>query len=240
MSRSQLQQVAPAEERPFQARPEPLQLVAVVGEEPADVRRVGRAELGDLGFEPRHVRRAVELAAGAEDEAVLRVEPDHRHFARAGRGRRPEDAFEHPRVEEERRPEVEAEAVGLDRGAPAADARQPLEDVNVEARPAPSSSAAASPPGPAPMIRTVLRAAASRCGEEGESVTAGARSIMRSSRRVCRSVGRSRTVYRMVRSSPIPVAAAEIHHAEHCRPDSRLTRLPRPNLPADPRGVTMT
>ena len=43
-----------------------------------------------------------------------------------------EDAFEDARVEEERRPEVEAEAVGFDRGAAAADARQPLDDVNVE------------------------------------------------------------------------------------------------------------
>src|SRR5262245_66604994 len=124
-------QVAPAEEGTFQTVPEPLQLDPILCEEAAEVRRVGRAELGDLRFEPCHVRRAVEVSARSEGDAVLRVEPDHRYFGVQVSTDQFEDAFEDERIEEESRPQVEAKAGGLDRRAPAADARLSLDDLNL-------------------------------------------------------------------------------------------------------------
>ena len=83
------QQVAPAEERTFQAWAEGFSSFTRFS---ARKRRTFGASAG-LSFaisasSSRHVRGAIEVPAAAEGDAVLRVEPHHRHFARAGRGRR--------------------------------------------------------------------------------------------------------------------------------------------------------
>ena len=63
------------------------------------------------------------------------------------------DLREYTRVEEKSRPQVEAEAVAADRGGPAAHGGRPFEDRDLKPDRA-SSMAAASPPGPAPMMST--------------------------------------------------------------------------------------
>ena len=70
---------------------------------------------------------ACEFAAGAEDEVVLRIEPDHRDLGVEVPADGGEDRFQHPRIEEERRAEVKAKAVLADRRGSPADPRLALE-----------------------------------------------------------------------------------------------------------------
>ena len=74
------------------------------------------------------------LPAGAEDEPVLRIEPHELDFAIERGAGGAHDLFEHARIEEERRPEIEAEAIRFNAGGAAADDRQPLDDAHANAR----------------------------------------------------------------------------------------------------------
>ena len=76
----------------------------------ADVSRVRGGEARHLRFETRKVRRRLEGAAALEDEAVLRVEPAERDMILEPLAAGREDVGEDPRIEEERRAEVEAVA----------------------------------------------------------------------------------------------------------------------------------
>ena len=86
---------------------------------------------------------------------ILRIEPHHFDLGAERRARGGEDFLEHPRVEEEGRPEIELEPVRLDRRGAAADNRQTLEDFHFTPAAA-SRMAEARPPGPAPMMMTSL------------------------------------------------------------------------------------
>ena len=70
----------------------------------------------------------MQLAARAEDQVVLRVEADHGDLVVQVAADGGEDRLEDARVEEEGRPEVEAEAVAPERRGPPADVRLALED----------------------------------------------------------------------------------------------------------------
>ena len=113
----------------FQARLHQRELGAVLGEEPAEARRVGGRELGDLLFHPRDVRCAIHFAARAEDDAILRIKPDHFNFAAQFRAADPENFLEHARVEKKSRAEIKLVAVRLDAGGASADDGQALDDL---------------------------------------------------------------------------------------------------------------
>ena len=115
LEQAHVDEVLPAEERRLQARLHALELGAILVEETAETRRVARRDRGDLLLHARDIRRRVQLAALAEDDAILRIEPHHFHLVAERRARRGEDFFEHARVEEKRRAEIELESVRLDR-----------------------------------------------------------------------------------------------------------------------------
>ena len=107
----------------------------------------------DLPLHPFHVGSGFDVAPCAEDESVLRIEPNHRRFLMQVAADRGEDRFEDAGVQEEGRPQVESEAVSLEgRGPPPTyDWRSRI----VTSQPAAESSMAmANPPGPAPMTTT--------------------------------------------------------------------------------------
>ena len=89
----------------------------------AEARRVAGRDRGDLLLHARDVRRGVDLAARAEHDAVLRIEPHHFHLRAERRAGGGEDFLEHARVEEKGRAEIELEAVRLDRRRAPADGR---------------------------------------------------------------------------------------------------------------------
>ncbi len=110
----------------------------------------------------------VQLAARLEHQVVLRVEPHQLDLALQLAPAGGEDVRQHPRVQEERRPHVEAEAAGGGVRLQRAERppRRAWRSYTVTSAPARASSiAAASPPGPAPtmpMLRLVCRPAISR------------------------------------------------------------------------------
>ena len=128
-----LNQVLPAQEGAFQARLHARELGAVLVEETAEAGSVTGRKRGDLPLHRRNVRRAVELAARAELDPVLRIQPHHFDFgAQAGSGGL-EDFLQHARVKEESRPEIELVAVRLDAGGASADDGQTFEDFYLQA-----------------------------------------------------------------------------------------------------------
>ena len=90
----------------------------------------------DLVLHPGEVRSSVQLATPAEDDPVLRVEPDEFYLLAQACGGHGEDFVEHPRIEEKSRAEIEPEAVSLDRRRPPPDDRHSLQefDSNTSAR----------------------------------------------------------------------------------------------------------
>lgn len=88
------------------------------------------SDRGDLPFHRRDVGGALELASGAEDEAVLGVEAHHGDLViepRAGHGENlPEDL----RIQEEGGAEVEPEPSRFDGGGPTADEGHALEEAD--------------------------------------------------------------------------------------------------------------
>ena len=72
------EEVLPAEEGSFETRLKPRHLVTVLVEEALDVSRIVGVELRDLRLQTSDVGRAVDRAAGAEGDAILRVEAHHR------------------------------------------------------------------------------------------------------------------------------------------------------------------
>ncbi len=111
-----LDQVMPAQERRFEDRAEPVHLHPVLVQEAGELDGIVRRERGDRPLHPRHVAGRLQLAAAAEDQVILRVQPDKLHLAAEVAADRAIDRFEHARIEEERRPQVEPEALALDRG----------------------------------------------------------------------------------------------------------------------------
>ena len=130
-----LHQVLPAEEGAFEARLHAAR--AWCGSRRGNRRKPG-ASAGASAAICRsiagNVRRAVEFAARAKLNPILRIEPHHFDLApQAGAGGS-EDFIQHARVKEESRPEIELVAVRLDaRGAPA-DEGQTFEDFYAHAR----------------------------------------------------------------------------------------------------------
>ncbi len=121
------EQVAPAQEGRFEDAPELVHLDPIVGQEPRKLAGVAGRERGDRLFHPGDVGRGLELASAAEDEMILRIEPDHRHLGVQISADGGEDRFEHPGIEEEGRPQVKAEAILADRRGPPADPRLALQ-----------------------------------------------------------------------------------------------------------------
>ena len=97
------------------------------GASPGAIAAICCSMRGDVG-------RRLNLAALAEDDAILRIEPHHFHLLAKRRAGGGEDFFEHARVEEKRRTEIEPEAVRFDRRSPPADRREPLDDFHFHSR----------------------------------------------------------------------------------------------------------
>jgi hypothetical protein len=70
--------------------------------------------VGNLLFHLADVRGAIQLAAGAELNAILRVEPDHFHLLSQRCTGGLENLVQHARVEKEGRAEIKCEPVRLD------------------------------------------------------------------------------------------------------------------------------
>ncbi|CAN5528793.1 hypothetical protein BH20VER1_BH20VER1_17080 [soil metagenome] len=129
-----LEDAAPAVKRALEAGLHQLQFLAILLEETRKTGGVGGSNGGDLPLHGGDVRGAIKLSAATEDEAVLWIEPHQFHLLGEGGAGRAHDLFEHARVEEKRRAEVEAESLRFDGGGAAADERQPLENANANAR----------------------------------------------------------------------------------------------------------
>ena len=98
---------------------------------------------------------ALNLAAFAKDDPVLRIEPHHFHLraqCRAGRG---ENFLKHARIKKEGRSEIELEAVRLNRRRASADDGRRSSIFTFTPEEA-SRMAEARPPGPAPIMMTSL------------------------------------------------------------------------------------
>ncbi len=76
--------------------------------------------------------RGQEFSAATEDQPVLRVEAHQLDLITQVTTDGLKDLGEDTRVEKERRPQVEAEAVAADRRGPAAHAGRPFEDRDLE------------------------------------------------------------------------------------------------------------
>ncbi len=120
--------IAPAQKRTLQARFHERQLGAILAQESAEARDVGRCQLADLPFHARHIRRAVEAPARAENKPILRVEPDELDLLGQRRASNPKDLIEHTRIQKEGRPQIELKSLRLDRRGPPADGAEPLDD----------------------------------------------------------------------------------------------------------------
>src|SRR5208337_2790240 len=96
---------------------------------------IARRERCDGLFHAGDVGRRLEIATAAEDEMILRIEPNHRHLGVQISAYGREDRFENPGIEEEGRPQVKTEAVRADRRGPAADPRLTLQHGHVVTRP---------------------------------------------------------------------------------------------------------
>ncbi len=109
-----IKEIAPAGEGGFEGGLHQAQLAAIVGQVAFETVRILRRDLPDLFLHPRHVGGAIEGGAIAENDAVLRVEPDQFEFVLQGSAGGLEDFVQHARVEEEGGTDIEAETVGLD------------------------------------------------------------------------------------------------------------------------------
>ena len=122
----------------FQDGAEGGELGAVVGHEAGELGGVLRGDLGHFGHHAGEIAGGADVAAGFEDEVVLRVEADEVDFAGHLAAAGGEDVVQHAGVEEEGGAHVEAEAAfcavraygggGLDGGGAAADALGFFED----------------------------------------------------------------------------------------------------------------
>jgi hypothetical protein len=126
--------VAPALERGLEAGPEELEAAAVVVEEAPEGRGVLGTEVGHGARHPLHVRGGQQLAAASEHQPVLRIEPHQLDLAVEVLAHGREDLPQDRGVEEEGRAEVEAEALGFQRGGPAAHAGEALEHRYLQSR----------------------------------------------------------------------------------------------------------
>ena len=129
-----IDQVLPAEERCLKTRLHAPEFRAIFVEETAETWRVARRDRGDLLLHACDVRCRVQLAAFAEDDAVLRIEPHHFHLRAQRRAGGGENFLEHARVKEERRAEIELEAIRLDRRSASADGRESFDDLHFHSR----------------------------------------------------------------------------------------------------------
>jgi len=121
-------QVTPRLERLLQEGREPRKLLPVRLHESREGARVGRREPGHLGLHPGNIGGREQLPARAEHQPILRVESHHLDLLSEIAAAGGEDLFEDPRIEEERRPQVELEALGRgDRAGPAARYGQPFD-----------------------------------------------------------------------------------------------------------------
>ena len=77
---------------------------------------------------------ACNLAAFAKNDPILRIEPHHFHLRAQRRAGSGENFLEHARVKEERRAEIELEAVRLNRRSASADGRESLEHFHFHSR----------------------------------------------------------------------------------------------------------
>ncbi len=122
LEQAHVEEVLPAEERRLEARLHPLRAWC----------DFHRGNGGSPGASPGAIAAiccsiramsgvAFNLAALAENDAILRIEPHHFHFLAERRAGRGENFFEDARVEEKRRTEIELEAVRFDRRRAAAD-----------------------------------------------------------------------------------------------------------------------
>src|SRR5690242_656257 len=116
-----LHQVLPAEKRAFETRLHGCELGAILIEETAKTRRIRWRERGNLILHCSNVGSAVEFAACAELNTVLRIEPHHFHFVAQACARNLKNLLEHAGIEEEGRAEVECESIRLDAGSASAD-----------------------------------------------------------------------------------------------------------------------
>ena len=117
-----LEEVGPGFEGGLQKGQEAGEFLAIAGEEAAEGLGVVGGDAGDLGFHALDVGRGIDLAARAEDEAVLRIEAVHGDLAIEVVAGVREDFFENAGVEEEGRADVEFVAVLREGGGAAADA----------------------------------------------------------------------------------------------------------------------
>ena len=75
-----LDQVMPAQERGLEDRAEPVHLDPVVVQEAGELDGIVRRQRGDRPFHSRHVAGGLQLAAAAEDQVILGVQPDQVHL----------------------------------------------------------------------------------------------------------------------------------------------------------------
>ena len=111
---------------------EVAKLGAVAVDEAADVPRIASVELGDFHFELVEVAADADVRAALEGEPIAGIDPLQRHVVPQRQPAAFEHAFQDLRVEEERRAEVEAEALGRDGPRATADRVGLLEKGDVE------------------------------------------------------------------------------------------------------------
>ena len=132
--RVELQEVEGTVESLLQHRPEGLQLAPVVLHVVGQPGGVVRRQPGDFLGHAVQVAARPDLAAAAEDQAVVRVEPDHLDLVLEPAAADREDLPQDPRIEEEGRTHVEMESVGGNGPRAAPDRIQSFEYGDVAAR----------------------------------------------------------------------------------------------------------
>jgi hypothetical protein len=98
-----------------------------------DIGCIDRTDLGDFRFESRNNWRAIQLPTRSKNEAILRIEADHRDFRMQIAVNELENPFQNAGIKEKGGSEVEAEPVVFEGRTAAANARQPFHHMHAHA-----------------------------------------------------------------------------------------------------------
>ena len=115
LDHARLGKVAPALKRALQERQKFLQFIAIAQNESTKTQRIFRRDGRDGLDHAVDIRRRQQLAPGAKDQPVLRVETGHGNLTVQVVSRGAEDLPQHPWIQEESWPNVKLEAVLLHR-----------------------------------------------------------------------------------------------------------------------------